>query len=68
MPLLSPNSLKTELEKYKEQMKSEGINYVITRNDGERANEAVETRIPPSSLSIVIITILLVFVLGWRNH
>lgn len=61
------DAVKTELEKYKEQMKSEGINYVITRNDGERANEAVNELVFHLLLSIVIIAILLVFVLGWRE-
>ncbi|MDD2266975.1 efflux RND transporter permease subunit [Sulfuricurvum sp.] len=60
-------AVKTELEKYKEQMKSEGISYVITRNDGERANEAVNELVFHLILSIVIIAILLVFVLGWRE-
>jgi multidrug efflux pump subunit AcrB len=60
-------AVKTELEKYKAQMKSQGINYVITRNDGERANEAVNELVFHLLLSIVIIAILLVFVLGWRE-
>lgn len=60
-------AVKKELEKYKEQMKSEGISYVITRNDGERANEAVNELVFHLLLSIVIIAILLVFVLGWRE-
>ena len=61
------DAVKEELEKYKEQMKSEGISYVITRNDGERANEAVNELVFHLILSIVIIAILLVFVLGWRE-
>ncbi len=61
------DSVKEELEKYKEQMKKEGISYVITRNDGERANEAVNELVFHLILSIVIIAILLVFVLGWRE-
>jgi multidrug efflux pump subunit AcrB len=60
-------AVKAELEKYKEQMKSEGISYVITRNDGERANEAVNELVFHLLLSIVIIAILLIFVLGWRE-
>ncbi len=60
-------AVKEELAKYKEQMKSEGISYVITRNDGERANEAVNELVFHLILSIVIIAILLVFVLGWRE-
>ncbi|MEW5832626.1 MAG: efflux RND transporter permease subunit [Campylobacterota bacterium] len=61
------DSVKEELEKYKEQMKKEGISYVITRNDGERANEAVNELVFHLILSIVIIAILLIFVLGWRE-
>jgi multidrug efflux pump subunit AcrB len=60
-------AVKTELEKYKKSMEAEGIHYVITRNDGERANEAVNELVFHLLLSIVIIAILLVFVLGWRE-
>jgi len=60
-------AVKTELEKYKKLMEAEGIHYVITRNDGERANEAVNELVFHLLLSIVIIAILLVFVLGWRE-
>jgi multidrug efflux pump subunit AcrB len=61
------DAVKEELTKYKEQMASQGINYVITRNDGERANEAVNELVFHLVLSIVIIAILLIFVLGWRE-
>jgi multidrug efflux pump subunit AcrB len=61
------DAVKTELEKYKSLLKSQGINYVITRNDGERANEAVNELVFHLLLSIVIIAILLTFVLGWRE-
>ncbi|MCX6074795.1 MAG: efflux RND transporter permease subunit [Campylobacterales bacterium] len=61
------DAVKVELEKYKEQMKAQGINYIITRNDGERADEAVNELVFHLLLSIVIIAILLTFVLGWRE-
>lgn len=61
------DAVKLELEKYKKLMKSQGINYVITRNDGERADEAVNELVFHLLLSIVIIAILLAFVLGWRE-
>jgi len=61
------DAVKEELEKYKEQMAAQGINYVITHNDGERANEAVNELVFHLILSIVIIAILLIFVLGWRE-
>ena len=59
--------VKEELENYKEHLRKNGINYVITRNDGERADEAVNELVYHLVLSIVIIAILLVFVLGWRE-
>lgn len=61
------NAVKTELESYKDVLAKNGINYVITRNDGERANEAVNELVFHLVLSIVIIAILLIFVLGWRE-
>lgn len=59
--------VKSELEKYKKYLHDNGISYVITRNDGERANEAVNELVFHLILSIVIIAILLIFVLGWRE-
>ena len=61
------DAVKKELESYKEFLQKNGINYVITRNDGERANEAVNELVYHLVLSIVIIAILLVIVLGWRE-
>jgi len=61
------DEVKKELENYKEFLAKNGINYVITRNDGERANEAVNELVFHLILSIVIIAILLIFVLGWRE-
>jgi multidrug efflux pump subunit AcrB len=59
--------VKKELENYKSYLNKNGISYVITRNDGERANEAVNELVMHLVLSIVIIAILLIFVLGWRE-
>ncbi len=61
------DEIKTQLEELKETLAKDGINYVITRNDGERANEAVNELVFHLVLSIVIIAILLVLVLGWRE-
>jgi len=65
--VLIADAVKEELETYKEYLAQNGINYVITRNDGERADEAVNELVYHLVLSIVIIAILLVFVLGWRE-
>ncbi len=59
--------VKEELSKYKDEMAKHGIRYVITRNDGERANEAVNELVFHLVLSIIIIALLLTFVLGWRE-
>jgi len=61
------DAVKEELHKYKKLLTANGINYVITRNDGKRADEAVNELVFHLILSIVIIAILLVFVLGWRE-
>jgi multidrug efflux pump subunit AcrB len=61
------NAVKKELETYKDALAKNGISYVITRNDGERADEAVNELVFHLLLSIVIIAILLALVLGWRE-
>lgn len=44
-------------------MESEGIGYIVTRNYGERANEAVNELVFHLLISIVIIALLLIFIL-----
>jgi multidrug efflux pump subunit AcrB len=61
------DEVKKELHEYKSYLQKNGINFVITRNDGERADEAVNELVKHLLLSIVIIAILLIFVLGWRE-
>ena len=61
------DEVKEELEKYKEEINKVGISYIITRNDGHRADDAVNELVYHLVLSIVIIAILLIFVLGWRE-
>jgi len=65
--VLISDAVKQELEKYKDEITKSGIAYVITRNDGERANEAVNELVFHLILSIIIIAILLIFVLGWKE-
>ncbi|ADN09381.1 efflux RND transporter permease subunit [Sulfurimonas autotrophica] len=61
------DEVKEELQNYKKELDKIGVNYVITRNDGERADDAVNELVMHLVLSIVIIAILLIFVLGWRE-
>ena len=53
-------AIRPELEKA-------GIGFTVTRDYGERANEAVNELVFHLMISIVIIAILLVFVLGWKE-
>ena len=61
------DEVKKSLEKYKDALKESGISYVITRNDGKRADEAVNELVMHLVFSIIIIAVLLIFVLGWRE-
>lgn len=61
------DAVKNELENSREFFRKNDIGYVITRNDGQRANEAVNELVYHLLLSIVIIAILLILVLGWRE-
>lgn len=47
--------------------KKDGIGYTITRNYGERANAAVDELMHHLVITIIIIAIMLVFALGWRE-
>ena len=49
----------------KEEFEKLGIDYKVTRNYGERANQAVEELM--HHLFITIISIMLIFALGWRE-
>ena len=55
------------LSEMRSEFEKEGINYTITRNDGERANDAVTELMFHLLISVVIIILLLIFVLGWKE-
>ncbi|MFK5975403.1 MAG: efflux RND transporter permease subunit [Sulfurovum sp.] len=55
------------LESYKEDFEKIGIGFIITRNYGERANEAVNELMHHLIITIIIIALMLVFALGWRE-
>ena len=59
--------VKEVLESYKAEFAKEGIGYLITRNYGERANEAVNELMSHLLITIIIIALMLVFALGWRE-
>jgi len=55
------------LQEHQEELASEGVGYVITRNYGERANEAVNELMSHLVITIIIIALMLVFALGWKE-
>ncbi len=55
------------LKGYEKQFDNLGIGYLITRNYGERANEAVNELMHHLIITILIIALMLVFALGWRE-
>ncbi len=55
------------LESYQKDFDDLGIGYLITRNYGERANEAVNELMSHLLITIIIIALMLVFALGWRE-
>lgn len=64
--LINKNILKY-LESIKDDLKKQEISYVITRDDGYTANNAVNSLVSNLVISIFIIFILLVFTLGFKE-
>ena len=61
------DKIEKKLNEFKDLLLKEGIGYKITRNYGVRADDAVNELVSHLLISIVIIALLLVFVLGWRE-
>lgn len=55
------------LNEYKSMLSEKGIGYVVTRNYGQRANEAVNELVHHLVITIFIIAIMLIFFLGWKE-
>jgi len=55
------------LQENEEVLSKLGIGYIVTRNYGERANEAVNELVHHLVLTIVIISLILIPFLGWRE-
>jgi len=52
---------------HEDKFKELGIEYKVTRNYGERANKAVDELMHHLMITILIISLMLVFALGWRE-
>jgi len=55
------------LEAYEADLQKNGLAYIVTRNYGERANEAVNELVHHLVLTIAIISLILIPFLGWRE-
>ncbi len=55
------------LKSYEEEFAKAGVGYIITRNYGHRANEAVNELMHHLVITIIIIAVMLIFALGWRE-
>ncbi len=61
------DKIQKRLDELKSELSKDGISFKITRNYGVRADEAVNELVFHLLISIVIIALLLVFVLGWKE-
>jgi len=56
-----------EIQKNKEELLKNGVGFIVTRNYGTRANEAVNELVHHLEITILIIALILVPFLGWRE-
>jgi multidrug efflux pump subunit AcrB len=56
-----------EIQKNKEKLLNNGVGFIVTRNYGIRANEAVNELVHHLEITILIIALILVPFLGWRE-
>ncbi|WP_353662919.1 efflux RND transporter permease subunit [Hydrogenimonas sp. SS33] len=61
------DAVKEKMEAYRPKLEKMGIGYVITRDYGKRANDAVNELVDHILITIVIISVMLVFFLGWKE-
>lgn len=61
------NDVIAKINELKPMLQKEGIGYVLTRNYGKRANDAVNELVDHLLITIGIIAVMLVFFLGWRE-
>ncbi|MRJ03054.1 MAG: efflux RND transporter permease subunit [Epsilonproteobacteria bacterium] len=61
------NDVQALMEEIAPQLQKEGIGFVLTRDYGKRANDAVNELVDHLLITIAIIAIMLVFFLGWKE-
>ncbi len=65
--VLTAESAIEELHAAREELQKHGVGFIVTRNYGERANEAVNELVHHLVITIFIIALILVPFLGWRE-
>ena len=55
------------LKEHDAEFAKEGVGYIVTRNYGVRADEAVNELMHHLIITIIIIAVMLIFALGWRE-
>ncbi len=61
------NAVLAKLELLKKEAIPEGINVAVTRDDGAKANDAVNTLVEHLGIAIASVVVVLLFFLGWRE-
>ena len=56
-----------KLEELKRDALPQGINVDVTRNYGKRADDAVNTLIEHLAIAVIVVAVILMFFLGWRE-
>ncbi|HFD87808.1 MAG TPA: efflux RND transporter permease subunit, partial [Gammaproteobacteria bacterium] len=56
-----------KLEELKRDALPQGINVDVTRNYGKRADDAVNTLMEHLAIAVIVVAIILLFFLGWRE-
>ncbi|RLA69647.1 MAG: AcrB/AcrD/AcrF family protein [Epsilonproteobacteria bacterium] len=64
--LIAESAIK-ELQKEKASLNKQGMGFIVTRNYGDRANEAVNELVHHLLITIFIIALILIPFLGWRE-
>jgi multidrug efflux pump subunit AcrB len=61
------SAILAKLDRLKREAIPEGVTVAITRDDGAKANEAVNTLVEHLGIAIASVVVILVFFLGWRE-
>jgi multidrug efflux pump subunit AcrB len=61
------NQINERLQRFKKEAMPQHINVTITKNDGQKANNAVNTLIEHLGISILVVVIILLFFLGYKE-